>query len=43
MRHSWVVCYSNYLLLKYNCHINIETCVLMKGIKYLHRYMMKTQ
>ena len=31
-----VVCYSTYLLLKYNCHINIETCVSMKGIMYLH-------
>jgi hypothetical protein len=40
MWHSWVVCYSTYLLL--NCH-NIETCVSMKGIMYLHRYMMKTQ
>ena len=42
MWHSWVVCYSTYLLLKYNCHTNIEPCVSMKGIKYLHRYMMKT-
>ena len=31
-----MVCYSTYLLLKYNCHINIETCVSMKGIMYLH-------
>ena len=40
MWHSWVACYSTYLLLK--CHINLETCVSMNGIMYLHRYMMKT-
>ena len=35
--NSWVVPYSPYLLLKHNCHINIETCVSMKGIKYLYK------
>ena len=39
--NSWVVPYSPYLLLKYNCHINIETCVSMKGIKYLYKYCFK--
>ena len=39
--NSWVVPYSPYLLLTYNCHINVETCVSMKGIKYLYKYCFK--
>jgi hypothetical protein len=33
--------FSPYLLLKYDCHINVETYVSMKGIKYLYKYYFK--
>ena len=39
--NSWIVPFSPYLLLKYDCHINVETCVSMKGIKYLYKYCFK--
>ena len=41
INNSWVVPHSPYLLLKYDCHINVETCVSMKGIKYLYKYCFK--
>ena len=38
---SWVVPYSPYLLLKYNCHLNVEMCVSYKATKYLYKYVHK--
>ena len=36
-----VVPYSPYLLLKYNCHINIEVCTSLQVIKYIYKYIFK--
>ena len=39
--NQWVVPYSPYLLLKYNCHINVEACISVRGVKYLYKYVFK--
>ena len=36
-----VVPHSKYLLLKYNCHINVEFCYSIKSIKYHIKYINK--
>ena len=33
----WIVPYSPYLLLKYRCHLNVEACISVAGIKYLYK------
>lgn len=39
--NRWVVPYNKHLLLKYNCHVNVEVCSSLKSIKYLHKYVYK--
>ena len=39
--NRWVVPYSPYLFMKYNCHINVEVCSTVKAVKYLHKYVFK--
>lgn len=39
--NRWIVPYNPYLLLKYNCHINIEISSSLKSIKYLFKYLHK--
>jgi hypothetical protein len=39
--NAWVVPYNPYLLLKYNCHINVEVCASIKSVKYLYKYVYK--
>ena len=41
MDNSWIVPYNPYFSLKYNCHINIETCASVKSMKYLFKYVYK--
>ena len=36
-----VVPYNRYLLLKYQCHINVECCISIKSVKYIHKYIHK--
>lgn len=36
-----VVPYNAYLLAKYNCHINVETCTSVRAVKYLYKYVYK--
>ncbi|XP_019447295.1 PREDICTED: uncharacterized protein LOC109350519 [Lupinus angustifolius] len=39
--NRWVVPYNPWLLLKYDCHINVEVCSSIKSIKYLDKYVYK--
>ncbi|XP_056688781.1 uncharacterized protein [Spinacia oleracea] len=39
--NRWVVPYNPFLLLKYDCHINIEICSSIKCVKYLYKYIHK--
>jgi hypothetical protein len=39
--NRWVVQYNPYLLLKFNCHINVEICSSIKCVKYLYKYLFK--
>nr|XP_009763055.1 PREDICTED: uncharacterized protein LOC104215018 [Nicotiana sylvestris] len=41
MNNQWVVPYNPYLLMRHNCHINVEVCSGVKGIKYLYKYIYK--
>jgi hypothetical protein len=36
-----VVCYSPYLIWKYRCHINVESIVSVKAVKYIYKYVYK--
>ncbi|KAK7273081.1 hypothetical protein RIF29_14127 [Crotalaria pallida] len=39
--NGWVVAFNDWLLLKYDCHINVEVCSSIKSIKYLYKYVYK--
>ncbi|KAL0345938.1 UNVERIFIED_CONTAM: hypothetical protein Sradi_4425100 [Sesamum radiatum] len=39
--NSWVVPYNSWLLLKYDCHINVEVCSSIKSVKYMYKYVYK--
>ena len=39
--NSWVVPYSPFLTLRFNCHINVEICTSPKASKYLYKYVTK--
>ncbi|KAL0284782.1 UNVERIFIED_CONTAM: hypothetical protein Sangu_2809000 [Sesamum angustifolium] len=39
--NGWVVPYNPWLLLKYDCHINVEICSSIKSIKYVYKYVYK--
>ena len=39
--NRWIVPYNPYLLLKYECHINVEICSSVKSVKYLYKYIFK--
>jgi len=39
--NRWVVPYNPWLLLKYDCHINVEVCSNIKSIKYLYKHVYK--
>ena len=39
--NMWVVPYSPYLSLRYNCHINVEVCLSPTAAKYLFKYIQK--
>ena len=35
--NRWVVPHSPYLLLKYQCHLNVEVCFSVESVKYLYK------
>ena len=39
--NRWIVPYSPYLSLRYNCHINVEVCMSPLAAKYLFKYVTK--
>jgi len=39
--NRWVVPYNPVLLMRYNCHINVEVCCSIKSVKYLCKYIYK--
>ena len=39
--NRWVVPYNPFLSLRYNCHINIESCVSPQSTKYIYKYVHK--
>ncbi|XP_048502683.2 uncharacterized protein LOC104896527 [Beta vulgaris subsp. vulgaris] len=39
--NRWVVPYNPFLLLKYDCHVNLEICSSIKCVKYLYKYIHK--
>ncbi|XP_073137512.1 uncharacterized protein [Henckelia pumila] len=39
--NGWVVSYNPWLLLKYDCHINVEVCDGIKCVKYIYKYIHK--
>ncbi|XP_073120706.1 uncharacterized protein [Henckelia pumila] len=39
--NGWVVPYNPWLLLKYDCHINVEVCGGIKCVKYIYKYIHK--
>ncbi|KAI5432851.1 hypothetical protein KIW84_020236 [Lathyrus oleraceus] len=41
VNNRWVVSYNPWLLLKYDCHINVEICSRIKSIKYLYKFVYK--
>ena len=39
--NRWVVPYNPFLLMTYNCHINVEACSSISAVKYLFKYIYK--
>ncbi|KAL6909791.1 hypothetical protein ACP4OV_001450 [Aristida adscensionis] len=39
--NRWVVPYNPGLLMRFNCHINVEACGSIKAVKYLFKYVYK--
>ena len=39
--NRWIVPYSPYLSLRFNCHINVELCTSPLASKYLYKYVFK--
>ncbi|XP_074377552.1 uncharacterized protein LOC141719068 [Apium graveolens] len=41
MDNQWVVPYNRDLLVKYQCHMNVEICAHARSLKYLFKYFLK--
>ena len=41
--NRWITPYSPYLLLKYECHLNVEVCFSVESVKYLYKYVYAAQ
>ncbi|XP_073157303.1 uncharacterized protein [Henckelia pumila] len=41
LNNQWVVPYNPYLLMRYDCHINVEVCSGLTAVKYLYKYIYK--
>ena len=38
---SWVVPHNPQLLMKFNCHMNVEVCTTVRSVKYIFKYIHK--
>ena len=38
---SWVVPHNPHLLMKFNCHMNVEVCTTVRSVKYIFKYIHK--
>ena len=41
INNGYVVPYNAGLLLRYNCHLNVEVCSTVKAVKYIYKYIYK--
>ncbi|XP_074313810.1 uncharacterized protein LOC141649005 [Silene latifolia] len=41
LNNRWVVPYNPFLLVKYDCHLNVEICSTIKAVKYMYKYVYK--
>ncbi|XP_074328021.1 uncharacterized protein LOC141665932 [Apium graveolens] len=41
MHNQWVIPYNRDLLVKYQCHMNVEICCHARSLKYLFKYCLK--
>ena len=41
INNGYVVPYNAGLLLRYNCHLNVEVCSTVKAVKYIYKYVYK--
>ncbi|XP_027089557.1 uncharacterized protein [Coffea arabica] len=39
--NRWIVPYNPYILVKYDCHINVEICSAIEAVKYIYKYIYK--
>lgn len=39
LHNRWVLPYNPGLLMRYNCHINVQACSSIKVVKYLFKYV----
>ncbi|XP_074314477.1 uncharacterized protein LOC141649693 [Silene latifolia] len=39
--NRWVVPYNPFLLARFDCHLNVEVCSMIKAVKYLYKYVYK--
>ena len=41
LTNQWIVSYNSKLFFKYQVYINVEICVIIQIIKYIHKYVYK--
>ncbi|XP_073154080.1 uncharacterized protein [Henckelia pumila] len=41
LTNQWVVPYNPYLLMRYDCHINVKVCSGLTAVNYLYKYIYK--
>jgi hypothetical protein len=39
--NRWIVPYNPYLIRRYKAHINVEVCITVQAVKYIHKYVYK--
>ena len=41
MNNRWIISYNFYFIRRYQIHINVKICVIVKIVKYIHKYIYK--